>query len=78
MEPHIPALPLVSIILPTYNRAYLVGETINGILNQSYKYWELIIIDDGSNDDTETLINKITDDRVRYFKLNHTGKLGAV
>lgn len=70
--------PIVSIILPTYNRAYLVSETIDSIVNQTYVHWELIIIDDGSDDETEILIRKIADDRVKYIKLNHTGKLGTV
>jgi glycosyltransferase involved in cell wall biosynthesis len=79
MESHtISSLPFISIILPTYNRAHLVIETIDSILNQSYIHWELIVIDDGSDDDTATLICKIKDDRIKYFKLNHTGKLGEV
>ncbi len=73
-----PVHPVVSIILPTYNRAHLVAETIDSILNQTYTNWELIIVDDGSNDETETRIEKIKDDRVRYIKLNHTGQLGEV
>jgi glycosyltransferase involved in cell wall biosynthesis len=71
-------LPLVTIILPTYNRVRLLGETIDSILTQTYIHWELIIVDDGSDDETETLIRGIADDRVRYIKLNHTGKLGVV
>lgn len=44
--------PLISIIIPTYNRASLIGKTLDSILGQTYKYWECIIIDDGSTDDT--------------------------
>jgi len=45
--------PKVSIILPTYNRAHVIGHAIRSILNQSYQNFEIIIIDDGSKDDTE-------------------------
>ena len=47
--------PLVSIIIPTYNRASLIGETLQSVLAQTYKNWECIIIDDGSTDDTEII-----------------------
>ena len=59
----------VSIILPTYNRSRFLSETINSVLNQTYKDFELIIIDDGSTDDTADLIRKYTeqDNRVKYF-----------
>lgn len=78
MQVYIPAYPFVSIILPTFNRAHLIGETIDSILNQTYTNWELIIVDDGSDDGTEALVREITDDRVKYIKLDHTGQLGTV
>lgn len=61
--------PLVSIIIPTYNRAYLIGETIESILSQTYKNWECIIVDDGSTDSTNQVIQKyITlDNRIRFY-----------
>ena len=61
---------LISIIIPTYNRAHLIGDTIVSIQNQTYAHWECIIVDDGSTDDTEALILKCKkqDDRVSYYK----------
>lgn len=61
--------PLISIIVPTFNRAHLIGETIDSILSQSYINWECIVIDDGSNDDTDEVLAEycINDNRIKYF-----------
>jgi len=60
--------PLVSIILCTYNRAHLVTRAIASVLAQSYRHWELIIIDDGSVDDTALIVMPIakSDPRITY------------
>ncbi len=60
--------PLVSIIIPTYNRADLIGETLDSISNQSYKHWECIVVDDGSSDGTGELLDRYVneDNRFRY------------
>jgi len=47
---------LVSIVIPTYNRAHLVGEAIASALGQTYRRHEVIVVDDGSQDDTEKMI----------------------
>lgn len=62
--------PLISIIIPTYNRANLISETLDSILAQTYQKWECIIIDDGSTDNTEEIIRHflIKDNRFEYFK----------
>ena len=67
--------PLVSIILCTYNRAHLVAGAIASVLTQSYRNWELIIIDDGSEDDTEQVVMPIvkSDPRIMYFYHANTG-----
>lgn len=48
--------PLVSIIIPTFNRSHLIGETLDSILAQTYTNWECIVVDDGSTDDTDKLL----------------------
>src|SRR5687767_9877323 len=70
--------PKVSIILPTYNRAEFIGETIDCILHQTYGNWELIIVDDGSDDGTEQVINKFQDKRIRFFKAGRIGIGGRI
>jgi len=60
--------PRVSVILPTYNRAYIIERAIDSVLNQSFKDFELIIIDDASTDNTFSIINKYVDKRIVYLK----------
>lgn len=61
---------LISIIIPTYNRGHIVLDTLKSIQNQSYTAWECIIVDDGSTDNTENIINEliIIDSRFKYYK----------
>lgn len=46
----------VSVIIPTYNRAHLVGRSIKSILNKTYQDFEIIVVDDGSTDNTEEVV----------------------
>lgn len=59
--------PLFSIIMPTYNRENLIMNAIKSVLNQTYTNFELIIIDDGSIDNTLNLLNNIEDDRIKII-----------
>ena len=60
---------MFSIILPTFNRAHMIHPAIESVLNQIYKDWELIVVDDGSTDKTKEIIDKYIekDKRVRYL-----------
>ena len=58
---------LVSIIIPTYNRSHFLPDTLNSILDQSYKYWECIVIDDHSEDDTDKLMTKVVKQDSRFI-----------
>ena len=64
--------PLVSIILPTYNRVDLLTKAVSSVIKQSYKNWELLVIDDASTDETEVKMNEISklDSRVRYTRID--------
>lgn len=58
---------LVSIIMPSWNTAKFIGETIQSVKNQTYTNWELLIVDDCSTDNTDEIVASFKDDRIRYF-----------
>ena len=63
---------LVSIITPSYNSAKFIAETIQSVQNQTYQNWEMIIVDDGSSDETENVVLSIIqkDNRIQFHKLS--------
>ena len=65
----------VSVILPTYDRADLVSDSIRSVLDQTFEDFELIVVDDASNDDTTGVVQGFADDRIRYIK--HEQNKGA-
>ncbi len=69
--------PLVSFIMPTYNRAYIIKNAVDSIQRQTVPNWELIIMDDGSTDDTEGLISDIGDPRISYHFQANAGPSAA-
>lgn len=69
---------MISIITTTYNYSKYISVAVCSILNQTYKDFEYIIVDDGSTDQTESVILNIDDLRIRYFKINHLGRSAAL
>lgn len=69
----------ISIILPTYNRAYCISRSVESVLDQTYLAWELLVVDDGSTDDTEKIVAAYaeTDERVHYHRQVHNRGVSA-
>jgi len=70
-------MPTVSVIIPAYNHSKSVKEAIESVLNQSFANLEVIIIDDGSTDDTRSVIEQIQDSRIRYYYKDNGGRCTA-
>ncbi len=68
---------LISIITPTFNRAYILGTAIQSVLTQSYANWEMIIVDDGSTDNTKKLVSDFQDERIKYVCQKNNGPSSA-
>jgi glycosyltransferase involved in cell wall biosynthesis len=73
-------MPVVSIILPAYNAAQTIEAAVRSCLQQSYPDFELIIIDDGSTDETAVVMNRLfeTDQRIRLFFSEHAGIVASL
>ena len=65
--------PLISIVIPTYNHAKFISKALKSVIDQTYKNWEAIIIDNESVDETYKLINDFNDSRIKYFKISNEG-----
>lgn len=70
-------MPKVSVIIPTYNRSALMKETIASVLRQTLNDLEIIVVDDGSTDNTRAVVKRIKDDRVKYFYKDNGGAASA-
>ena len=68
----------ISVLMPAYNCSKYIKAAINSILNQTYKEFEFIIIDDGSTDNTADIISSFKDSRIKYYKTEHKGTSAAL
>lgn len=64
---------LVSIVIPTYNRAHLVGQAIKSVLDQTYADFEIIVVDDGSTDETRTVVDQFKNQKISYIYQPNSG-----
>src|ERR1035437_4628881 len=68
----------ITVLLATYNCGGYIQTSINSILKQSYGNFELLIIDDGSEDNSEEIIRSLNSEKIRYIRLKHAGRSAAL
>ncbi len=66
-------MPLVSVVIPTYNSAQYLSETIESVLSQSWQDFEIIIVDDGSTDNTQEVVGAFNSNKIRYIRQENSG-----
>src|SRR5262245_60329647 len=69
---------LVSIIMPAYNGERFITQAIDSLLAQTYTYWELVVVDDGSTDATANVVSSFDDPRIRYVAQENRGQAAAL
>ncbi len=69
--------PFFSIIIPTYNRADFIRKTIESVLSQSFPNFEIIVVDDGSTDNTENIVKSIGSHKIHYYKKENGERAAA-
>lgn len=76
MEDQIP-IPIFSVIIPAYNRGHVLARTVQSVLRQTFHDFELIIVDDGSTDETRKIVETFNDPRIRYIYQANKGRSAA-
>jgi glycosyltransferase involved in cell wall biosynthesis len=72
-----PREPTVSVVIPTFNRAHVLPRAIESVLSQTLNDLELVVVDDGSTDETRHRVTSVRDPRIRYFRFEHNRGIGA-
>ena len=70
-------MDLVSVIIPVYNAEKTINEALNSVIEQSYSFIEIIIINDGSSDNSENVIKHFNDTRIQYYSQVNKGQCAA-
>ena len=68
---------MVSVIIPTFNRAHTLGRAVESVVAQTFGDWELIVIDDGSFDETPSVVSRFSDERIRFVRQKRAGVSAA-
>lgn len=69
--------PLVSVVIPTYNHAHFLGRALQSVLDQSYTNWEVILVDNHSQDNTDEVVLGFTDPRIKLLRIHNNGVIAA-
>ncbi|MEO8771626.1 MAG: glycosyltransferase [Ferruginibacter sp.] len=71
-------MPLVTVVIPTYNRMPLIVEAVQSVIDQTYSNWELFVADDESTDNTVATLKAMNDSRIHVLESSFTGKVGPL
>lgn len=69
--------PLFSIVIPTYNHAHFLGRALKSVLDQTCSNWEVLLVDNHSEDNTDEVIKNLNDSRIHLFKIHNNGVIAA-
>lgn len=75
MTSKLPKVPLISVVIPTYNSAHYLGNAIKSVFNQTYTNWELLVVDNHSTDDTDQILAEFSNLRMNVFKVINSGSI---
>ena len=68
---------LVSVVIPSYNHAHFLMQTLQSVIDQTYTNWEALVIDNHSEDNTDSVVNSFKDTRIKLLKINNGGVIAA-
>jgi glycosyltransferase involved in cell wall biosynthesis len=77
MQSELQMTQLVSVVIPTYNHGHLLGRALKSVFDQIYTNWEIIVIDNNSQDNTDAVVQEFASPRVRMLRINNNGVIAA-